>query len=862
MVPKKLFVVDGSSYLYRAFYAISGLSNSKGFPTNAVFGVTNMMLKLVKDENPDFICVCFDLPGPTFRHESFAEYKAQRKPTPEGLITQIPRVKEVISALGMEILEYAGFEADDLMAALARLAESQNIETILVTGDKDILQLVSPKTFVMRINPNGTEIYDENMVIEKYGVAPRLFPDVIGLIGDTVDNIPGVPGIGEKTSRILLQQFGTLENLLAHAEEIKNVKQRELLKQYADQARKSRELATLNPDVPVELDMDTFRRKPIDSNRIRELFRELEFNKLLDQLGLPSETKTVSQQRIESSKDMQTFISQLISVGEASIAMDTESSMVAFYVSGNSYIFERQKLSSLFLDNHKPHFKLYGFDSKHTLNQLHLLKLSLPVDWFDISIAGYLITPQRGNPTLSSLSLEYLGRLFQTAETSNELDFDQAKTEESLSKQAQAIFEIGKIVEPLLKEKNLEKLFNEIEMPLVHVLADMESRGIKVDVPYLKSLTTAMTHQINRLAQDIYTLAGEEFNINSPKQLAKLLFEKLKLPVGKKTKTKSGYSTNVEVLEELASVHPLPEKILEYRTLTKVQSTYIDALIQQAKPDTHTIHTSFQQTVANTGRIISSEPNLQNLPIHSEWGDKIRECFIPRNDTNLFLSADYSQIELRILAHLSGDTALKNAFCEKKDIHTETATQMFKVAPPDVTPQMRRAAKAINFGIIYGMSAFGLSKSLKINHAEAQEYIDTYFQRYPKVKAYLDELRKFARDNGYVTTIFGRRCYVPDIQSSQAFMREAAERQAINAPIQGSAADMLKLAMIHIDNRLAKESLQSLLLLTIHDELVFESPKTEIDPLKILVKKEMESAMELSVPIIVEINVGKNLAEC
>lgn len=490
------------------------------------------------------------------------------------------------------------------------------------------------------------------------------------------------------------------------------------------------------------------------------------------------------------------------------------------------------------------------------------MKLSLPVDWFDISIAGYLMTPQRGNPTLSSLSLEYLGKLIPPAETSNELDFDRSKKEESLSKQAQSIFEVGTTLKPMLKERSLEKLFNEIEMPLVHILAEMEYRGIKVDIPFLRSLTTTMTHQINRLAQEIHAMAGEEFNINSPKQLAKILFEKLKLPVGKKTKTKSGYSTNVEVLEELASVHPLPEKILEYRTLSKLQSTYIDALIQQARPDTHTIHTSFQQTVASTGRIISSEPNLQNLPIHSKWGDKIRECFIPRNDSHLFLSADYSQIELRILAHLSGDTALKNAFCDKKDIHTETATQMFKVAPTDVTPQMRRAAKAINFGIIYGMSAFGLSKSLKINHTEAQEYIDTYFQRYPNVKEYLDELRKFAGQNGYVTTLLGRRCYVPDIQSSQAFMREAAERQAINAPIQGSAADMLKLSMIHIADRLEKEKQQSMLLLTIHDELVFETPESEIDAMKSLVKREMESSMELSVPILVDIGVGKNLAEC
>lgn len=854
--------MDGSSYLYRAFYAISGLSNSKGFPTNAVLGVTNMMLKLIKEENPDYICVCFDLPGPTFRHDSFAEYKAQRKPTPDGLIAQIPKVKEVISALGMEVLEHAGFEADDLMAALARLAENQDIETVLVTGDKDILQLVSPKVFVMRINPNGTELYDESKVTEKYGVAPRLFPDVIGLTGDTVDNIPGVPGIGEKTSRTLLQQYGTLENLLAHAEEIKSVKQRELLKQYADQARQSRDLATLNPDVPLKLDLNTFHRKPMDSNRIRDLFRELEFNKLLDQLDISSETVDVPQRKTDSDTDTQSFIDELISAGEASIAIDVDSSLICFYVSGNSYIIEKQKISKLFSGNPTIQIKLYGYDTKHLLNQLRSWNLHLPVDWFDINIAGYLITPQRGNPSISSLSLEYLGRQLQVAESSAELDFDQSKKSEFLSKQAQTIFDVGKIVEPLLKEKNLEKLFHEIEMPLAPILANMEYYGIKVDLPFLKSLTTTLTHQMNRLSQEIYSLAGEEFNINSPKQLAKILFEKLKLPVGKKTKTKSGYSTNVEILEELASVHPLPEKILEYRTLSKLQSTYIDALIQQAKPDTQTIHTSFQQTVANTGRIISSEPNLQNLPIHSEWGDKIRESFIPRNEGNLFLSADYSQIELRILAHLSDDTALKNAFCEKKDIHTETATQMFKVAPPDVTPQMRRAAKAINFGIIYGMSAFGLSKSLKISHSEAQEYIETYFLRYPKVHEYLDGVRKFAGENGYVTTIFGRRCYVPDIQSSQAFMREAAERQAINAPIQGSAADMLKLAMVHIDKRLTKENLKSLLLLTIHDELVFESPKSEIDMMKVLVKNEMESAMELSVPIIVDINVGKNLAEC
>ena len=867
MTLKKFYVIDGSSYLYRAFYAIRGLSNSKGEPTNAVYGVTNMMLKLFKDVNPEYLCVCFDLPEPTFRHKDFAEYKSHRKPTPDALIEQIPKVKEVISSLGIECLEHAGYEADDLMAAIAKEAQKEGFETYLITGDKDILQLVDSSIFVMRVSSNGTEIYDESKVIEKYGVSPNHFPDFIGLMGDSVDNIPGVPGMGEKTSRALLEEYGDLDNLLAHSNELKSKKQKELLIQYADQARQSRELARLNPEIPLEINMSNFHRKPVDTGRIRELFRELEFSKLLSQLDLPEQKNSIEKRKVQSEKDIDTFIKEWNSADKISFSLENnsgDSGLFAFYIFEYVYIISSQLMAKI-LNSEKLKLnskRLYGYELKNIINFLRTQDLNIAADWFDISLAGYLVKPHHGGSNLSALSLEYLGKEIQSPESTDELDFDQSKTIKLLAEKAYATYELGKKLENILKEEKLEDLFYKIEMPLVHVLAEMEFHGIKVDVPLLKSLSSTMTHQMNRLSQDIYKLADEEFNINSPKQLAKILFEKLKLPAGKKTKTKSRYSTNVEVLEELSSIHPLPEKILEYRSLSKLQSTYIDALIQQARSDTHTVHTSFQQTVASTGRIISTEPNLQNLPIHSEWGDKIRECFIPRDSKNLFLSADYSQIELRVLAHLSDDAELKKAFLENKDIHTETATDMFKVDPKDVTPQMRRAAKAINFGIVYGMSAFGLSKSLKISRNEAQSYIDTYFRRYPKVRAYLNEIVDFTKKNGYVLTVFGRRCYIPDIQNPQTNIREAAERQAINAPIQGSAADLLKRAMVNIHTLIKEKSLNTLLLLTIHDELVLESPKSEIETLKEIVKKEMESAMKLSIPVIVEMGVGKNLAEC
>ena len=862
MSSNKFLIIDGSSFLYRAFYALPEMKNARGFPTNAIYGVFTMIQKLVREESPGYVCVCYDLPAPTFRHQDFEEYKAHRKATPEDLIQQIPKVKEVLEVYGIKNLECSGFEADDIMAALSDFGVKEGLEVYLVTGDKDILQLVRPHVYVMRINPKGVKVYDDAMVREEYGVEPRMFPDFIGLAGDSSDNIPGVPGIGDKTAKTLLELYDNLENILDNVQNIKNLRAKTAIEQNIEQARFSKKLATLNPDVPLSFQLGEFNQKPGNIHLLHDLFMEYGFNRLIEQLELrPAPTASTlnndNLMMVSSDSSISELREVLSAQNQTGWYYDANTDQLACYTGTRAFLLELSRYP-LIADTMK--HRCFGFDWKDLSKRIYRMGLEPPLGGFDIGIASYLIDPQLGNVDLSKLAFQYLKKNLSANPSDMSLELEMQTNYLGIAEQAKAVYEIGQLLELRLTESGLDKLFYEIEMPLCSLLGKMEQDGIKVNIPYLRQLSQDMEREMNRISLEIFELSGGEFNINSPKQLAQILFERLKLPVVKKTKT--GYSTDIEVLEELSGKHPLPHKILQFRTLMKIKSTYVDAYLAMAQPETQTIHTHFQQTVASTGRIISAEPNLQNLPIFSEWGDKIRTGFITRSKDAVFLSADYSQIELRLLAHISQDENLMQAFRDNKDIHTETACKVFNLKPEEVTGEMRRSAKAINFGIVYGMSAYGLSKSLKIEVKEAQAYIDTYFQRFPKVREYMDRTMVEARDKGYVTTLMGRRCYLTDIGSSRTNQREASERQAINAPIQGSAADMLKIAMLSVSRAIKAQGLSAMLLLTIHDELVLESPESEIERLQPLVKNKMETAMQLDVPILVDIGVGKNLAEC
>ncbi|MCX7919807.1 MAG: DNA polymerase I [bacterium] len=866
----KIFLVDGSSYLYRAFYAIAALSNSKGLPTNAIYGFTSMLLKLLKDESPEYLAICFDLPEPTFRHQEFVQYKATRKPTPDDLVIQIPWVKKIVRAMGITILELPGFEADDIMGTLAKRAEQEGYDVVLVTGDKDMLQLVNKHIRVLRIHRGEQYVYDETKIIEKYGVPPSKFPDFVGLMGDSSDNIPGVPGIGEKIAARLINEYGDLDGVLNHINAIKGDKLQEQLKTNIEQARLSKKLATIDTSVPLEVKVDDLKISSPNYEELTAIFRELEFNRLLAELPQGQTSKSaenVVYQTIESASGISKLKKELDKHQKIYVAISQRNKqMTAVALS----LTERKNYVILWNDETKDgireilqskRLQKIGFDLKQQTILAKKNGIELTNAAFDIFLAGYLLTSQPPQSlTLRQLAMTYLKKSLSAVTPSDDLLTSEPSAMTQLIEEANVIRELATIMEQKLVENDLTQLFYDIEMPLIPVLAEMELAGIKIDKSYFSQLSEQFEKELKKQANKIFELAGEEFNINSPKQLQAILFEKLKLPVKKKTKT--GYSTDVDVLEELATLHPLPAKILEYRTLTKMKSTYVDAVLSLVDPETMLLHTSFNQAGTATGRFSSSEPNLQNLPAQGDWADKIRAGYIPRVHTNVFLSADYSQIELRILAHLSQDEKLLDIFKNNEDIHTQTAIEIFNVLPELVTGEMRRAAKVVNFGIIYGLSPFGLSQSLKISQEEAKAYIARYFARYPRVKEYITQTISFAREKGYVTTLYNRRRYLPDINSPNRDLREFSERAAINSPIQGTAADLLKRAMLNVYRRMKKEKLTSLILLTIHDELVFEVPKSELNVMQAVVKQEMESVARFTVPLVVNIKVGKNLAEC
>lgn len=889
MAEKKpcLFLIDGSSYIYRAFFAIPHLSNSKGFPTNAIYGFTNMLLKVLREQAPEYMAIAFDAPGPTFRHEVYGAYKANRPAMPEDLRPQIPYIKEVVGALGIPVLEKEGYEADDLIGAVAKKLEGQEIDTVIVSGDKDLIQLITQH--VTMYDPMKDKTYEIPEAKERFGVAPDKIVEVMGLCGDSSDNIPGVPGIGEKTAIKLIQEFGSIEGVLKNVDKVKNAKLRESLTHHADQARLSRELATIDTQALLEWKLESLKLGSPDRVKIQGIFKEMEFSKLLKEWATQEKLPAKDYHFLTEKKDLEALVETLKAAG--AFSLDLESTALepmraeivglsfsfkphqAFYIPvGHTYPGTPQQLDKNEVLNalrpllEDPTLKKYGQNIKYDYILLAKSGIHLRGIAGDTMIASYLLNPSKHSHSLEELAREYLDHQVITyAEVAGSgpraLSFDRVDIKKACQyscEDADLTLLLANLLMPKIEADGFADLFHRVELPLIEVLAAMEMNGVRLDVPLLSSMSEDFEGQLEKISREIYDLAGETFNINSPQQLGKVLFEKLKLPGGKRTKT--GYSTDVEVLNELGKEYPLPAKILEYRSLSKLKSTYVDALPQLLNPATGRIHTSFNQTVTATGRLSSSDPNLQNIPIRSPEGRRIREAFVPE-EGYLILSADYSQIELRILAHLSGDTSLIETFQRDKDIHAATAAEIFHVSPDLVTPEMRRLAKVINFGIIYGMSAFGLSKELAVTPAVAQAYIANYFKKYHGVREYLDKSLEVARERGYVTTLMNRRRYLPDIRSNNRSVRQFAERIAFNAPIQGTAADLIKVAMINIHCRFLKEKRKAKLILQIHDELVFEVPMKELEKVKALVKEEMEGVVKLYIPLKVDIGVGKNWAE-
>ncbi len=883
--PGRLFLIDGNSFCYRAFYAIRSLTNSKGQPTNAIYGFITMIKKLIEDEKPGYLAIAFDLKGPTFRHKKFEEYKIHRKPMPDELVGQMPLIKEVVRGYNIPIFEMQGYEADDVLATLAVKAADKGYEVYIVTGDKDMLQLVGPRIKVYNVHKEGL-IYDNDGVKERYGVPPEGIVDLIALMGDSSDNIPGVTGIGEVTAKKLMDDFGSLDGVLSAGDKIKSESLRKKLVQYRDQAILSRELATVDRGVPINIDFDELKLKAPDNAKLYEMFSEFEFKRLLKDLSVPGKQLTGNYHLIEDDGALDGLVKEL--AGSKGFALDFETTgtdPLSCEPVGISFCWEEGAAHYVPIGDVKGGFDkdlLFG-KLKPVLEDKRKLKIGQNVKYeqlllavngvnmegpvFDTMVASYLLNPSKLNHNLEDITMEYLN-LKKTPITDligegkkkitmKEVEIDKIK--DYCCQDSDAAFRLKNVLEGQLEEKNLSKLFHEVEMPLLGCLAAMEMTGVAIDVDYLAKMSKEMEKQLGKMTAEIYEISGAEFNINSPKQLAEILFVKLKLPVVKKTKT--GASTDVEVLEALSTVHALPALLLKYREISKLKSTYVDSLPQLVNPRSGRVHTSFNQTVTATGRLSSSDPNFQNIPIKTETGRQIRKAFVPGANGRVILSADYSQIELRILAHFSQDKELLEAFDNDRDIHTHTASLIFGIKEGEVTPEMRSIAKTVNFGIIYGMSPFGLSRELKIEVSKAKEFIDAYFEKYGRVKTFLADLVDEARANGYVTTILNRRRYLPEINSQNNSVRQFAERAAINAPIQGSAADLIKIAMINIHNILKDKKLGSKMILQVHDELVFEVPVNEADEMREIVRKGMEEVVKLTVPVKVQVKAGKNWLE-
>lgn len=883
-----VYLVDASTFIHRSYHAIRHLATSDGRPTNAVFGFVATLNKLLNEKQPEYLAVAYDAKGPSFRKEMYPDYKANRPPMPEDLIAQQEPIRNIVKAMGLTSLEIEGIEADDIIATLTEKALAEGFEVVIVSADKDFYQLLSDKVMMYDPNPKRESAMTPADFAEKFGIRPEQFLDVQGLMGDSSDNIPGVPGVGEKTAVKLIGEHETLENLYQNLDKTKG-RMREKLEQNKDSAFASRELARLKRDADLDLKVRDLRPAPLDREALLEIYRDLDFSRFAgelegDQKGLSYDDYHL----VTDEKALDDMVEELSGAERLSVDLETDSiepvraDIVgislsasqgrAFYIPvGHRTLGAVQlpwktvaaKLGPL-LESEKIGKIGQNIKYDYIIFKRNGITLGPIVD--DSMIASYLLEPGTGGHNLDRLSEVYLGHTtikYKEVVGTKGAGFDSISPEagvEYACEDADAAFRLAGVLRPMVEAAGLLSLYQDLELPLVEVLAEIEMNGVLLDRNMLEDISRELAGQMKVMEEKIYNLAGREFNINSPKQLGQLLFEELKLPMGKKTKKKSGYSTDVEVLTDLAVNHELPAEVLNYRSLTKLKSTYADALAHLINPETGRVHTSFNQAVTATGRLSSSDPNLQNIPVRTGEGRRIREAFIA-DKGSVLLAADYSQVELRVLAHYTKDPGLTEAFEEGEDVHTRTAAEVFDMSPLMVTPEMRREAKAINFGIAYGQGAFGLSRQLGIERKDAQNLIDRYFKRYAGVKQFIDDTLTQAKENGYVTTLLGRRRALPELKSKSYQVRSMAERMAINTPIQGTAADIIKMAMLAVHRALKDAGLKAKMVLQVHDELVFEVPESELEILTELVREKMEGIIKLDVPLVVDINHGANWAE-
>ncbi|MFR2389518.1 DNA polymerase I [Intestinibacter bartlettii] len=878
---KRLIIIDGNSIINRAFYALPDMSNSEGLKTNAIFGFVRMMFKIIEDYQPTHMSVAFDKKAPTFRHKQYADYKAGRKKMPDELAQQLQPLKDLLDKFNINRLELEGYEADDLIGTVARLGEENDFKVYIVTGDKDAIQLASHKTttLITKKGVGEVEEYDYDSVLERYEMTPTQFIDLKGLMGDKSDNIPGVPGVGEKTGIKLLKQYSTIENLIEHTDELKgSIKKK--IEENKDLALMSKELATIITNVPIEVKLEDLEYGDYNKDDVVEKFKEFGFTslitKLLDIEGGETTIKEEIDLKIEHLDNVEDFIKKaeenkkviIDVIGKEGNILDKRVLYVFLSLDGNEiYYVNEDELPQIKTLLSNPEIKKHGYDLKEDYILLKPYEIELNSMDFDITIAEYLIDSKSSTSyECSAIAMKYLTRKIKSKEDllgkgAKAKKFDEIEFDELSAYIGDILNTVNGVypkMEENLKETEMDGLFYHVEMPLVEVLGSMEYIGMKVDKDQLNELKEKFTTIINELENEIFELAGEPFNINSPKQLGVVLFEKLGLPVIKKTKT--GYSTNAEVLEKLRDKHEIIDKITEYRQIVKLNSTYVEGLLKIINPKTGRIHSSFNQTITTTGRISSTEPNMQNIPVKTEMGRDIRKVFVADENCKL-VDADYSQVELRVLAHMSGDENMIDAFKHGEDIHSKTASQIFDVDIKDVTSKQRIEAKAINFGIIYGKTDFGLSQDLNIPVATAKAYIDSYFNKYPKIKEFMDEAVESATETGYATTILNRRRYIPEIKASNFIVRNQGKRFAMNAPIQGSAADIIKVAMVNVYNKLKENNMKSKLILQVHDELIVEAVDEELEMAEKIVREEMENAQSMDVKLDVDLNTGDSWYE-
>ncbi len=874
---KKLLIIDGNSILNRAYYGIRPLTAPDGTPTNAVYGFLNILLKHLDEESYDYLCVAFDVKEKTFRHKRYELYKAQRKPAPEDFLVQLPLMKEVLAAMNCMCMELPGYEADDIIGTVSKICDQSDVECNILTGDKDDLQLISDNTtvklVVTRMGRTTTTDYHPEQFREKYGIEPSEFVDVKALMGDASDNIPGVAGVGEKTAMSLIQNYKNIDYIYEHIDELE-IKEgvRNKLKNDRDNAYLSYELATIDRNAPIDFDFSAAVRGDYNESELAALFTRLNFRSFISKLKLDKAAEAAEATDTIEGIGKSADFKDLISAARAA-------KKVAYTLSGNRLFIKPPKGDVIYADADKEDLKEFfgdseiskvGYDIKEDIIAVSEYGIDAPeipfrAMTFDVMLAAYILDPTQSSYPIDTLCTKYLSAYLDCDDSADGgeqlsmLDVIEPSSDKTqlIINRVYAIERLAEKMADEIEKNGQHYLYYDVELPLTEVLARLQLRGMYVDRDELTDFGRMLDDRINLLCDEIYSLAGEEFNINSPKQLGVILFEKLELPFGKKNKS-GGYSTNAEILEKLRDKHEIVEKVLEYRQLAKLKSTYVTGLSSVVNPKTGRIHSHFNQTVTNTGRLSSTEPNLQNIPVRTPLGREIRKMFIAEKDGWTLIDADYSQIELRVLAHIADDSAMKQAFLDNEDIHTQTAATVFKTPVDEVTPLMRSRAKAVNFGIVYGIGAFSLAKDIGTSRAEAQQYIDEYLAHYGNVALYMNQVIESAKECGYITTVLGRRRYIPELSASSHQLRMFGERVAMNAPIQGSAADIIKIAMVNVDRRLAESGLSARLVLQVHDELIVESPESEKDAAAAILKEEMEKAYKLSVPLIVDMNSGKS----